>query len=200
MQIAGRKIDDFKIDRKGITPPLPTVLRLVPLLLYCSIAVTISLCSVYFVQFRQSVQKRDQHKANTLKVAAEAQTSRNERTALEVQIKIATDIESWVAGSRPLQPLIIEIARSMGSRSTIVDLHLDRDANAPAQLKLDIKLGTDSTKQLDFTLDKIAAQKYRAFSPRQTLGRSELDYSATLVWQNPSVRALQTPPPSAPNE
>lgn len=193
MQITGRKIDDFKTDRKGIAPPLPVVLRLVPVMLYCSIAVTIILSLVYLIQYRQSVKKRDAHNATVVSLNAQTQEARNQRTALEAQIKIATDIESWVAGSRPLQPLIVEIANSMGTRSTIVDLRLDRDANAPAQLKLAIKLGTDSTKQLDFTLEKIAGQKYRAFSPQQTLGRSELDYSATLVWQNSNQRVLQPP-------
>ena len=197
MQISGRKIDDFKFDRKGISPPLPILLRLVPLLFYCSIGVAIILSSIYFIQLRLAVQKRDAHIAQAAALAAETQSTQNKRTALEAQAKIATDIESWVSGSRPLQPLIVEIARSMGSRSSIVDLKLDRDPASPAQLKLAIKLGTDSTKQLDFTLEKIAGQKYRAFSPQQTLGRSELDYSATLVWQDPSGRSAQ---PSPPNE
>ena len=197
MQITGRKIDDFKTDRKGIAPPLPLVLRLVPILFYCSIAVTIIMSLIYLTQYRQAVKKRDVHNATVVSVTAQTQESRNQRTALEAQIRIATDIEAWVAGTRPLQPLIVDIANSMGPKSTIVDLRLDRDPNAPAQLKLAIKLGTDSTKQLDFTLEKIAGQKYRAFSPQQTLGHSELDYSATLVWQNPTQRVLQPP---APNE
>jgi len=197
MQISGRKIDDFKFDRKGITPPLPILLRLVPLLFYCSIAVTIILSVIYLIEYRLSVQKRDSHTAQAESLAAETQEALKHCTGLESQIKIATDIESWVSGSRPLQPLIVEIARSMGPRATIVDLRLDRDPNAPAQLKLAIKLGTDSTKQLDFTLEKIAGQKYRAFSPQQTLGRNELDYIATLVWQDPSARSVQ---PSPPNE
>jgi hypothetical protein len=80
-----------------------------------------------------------------------------------------------------LQPLIVEIARSMAPHSSIIDLRLDRDGDAPAQLKFSIKLGTDSTKQLDTTLEKIARLDYRTFSPQQSLGRGELDYRATLV-------------------
>ncbi len=197
MQIAGRKIDDLKFDRKGISPPLPILFRLVPLLFYCSIAVTVILSSIYFIQFRLAVQKRDGHKAQTVTLGRDTQATRNERTALEAQIKIATDIEAWVTGSRPLQTLIVEIGRSMSQRSSIVDLKLARDAEAPAQLKMAIKLGTESTKQLDFTLEKIAGQKYRAFSPQQTLGRNELDYNATLVWQDPLTRPDQ---PTAPTQ
>lgn len=188
MQIAERQIDDFKSDRKDITPPLPVVLRLVPLLFYCSIAVAIILSSIFFIQFRLAVQKRDAHKAQTASIAAQTQDARNQRTALEAQIKKASDIQNWVASSRPIQPLLVEIIRSMGPRASIVDLRVDREIENPAQIKLGLKLATDSTKQLDLTMEKIYTLNYRAFSPTQTLGRGELDYKATLVHQDPLRR------------
>ena len=184
MQVTERKIDDFKSERKDIAPPLPVVLRLVPLLFYCSIAVVLILSSIFFLQFRLAIQKRDNHKAQTASLAAQTQESRNQRTALETQIKKATDIQSWVSGSRPIQPLLVEIARSMGPRASIVDLRLDRSPENPTQLKLGLTMGTDSTKQIDLTMEKITAMHYRAFSPTQTLGRGELDYKATLVHQD----------------
>ena len=185
MQIIGHQIDDFKNERKDIAPALPMVLRLVPLLFYCSIAVAIILSSLFAIQFQIAVQKRDNHKAQTASLGTQTQGARNERAALEAQIKKATDIQSWVASSRPLQPLLVEIARSMGPRSSILDLRLDREPDNPSQIKMSLSMGTDSTKQLDITMEKIAALNYRAFSPTQTLGRGELDYKATLVRQDP---------------
>ncbi|MEI6491157.1 MAG: hypothetical protein WCO94_01320 [Verrucomicrobiota bacterium] len=185
MQITERKIDDFKSDRKDIAPPLPVVLRLVPLLFYCSIAVAVILSSVFAIQFQMAVQKRDSHKASTDSLSSQTQDARNERAALESQIKKATDTQSWVASSRPLQPLLVEITRSMGPRSSIVDLRLDRETDNPSQIKMGLRMNADSTKQLDLTVEKIAGLNYRAFSPTQTLGRGELDYKATLVHQDP---------------
>ncbi len=185
MQITERQIDDFKTDRKDIAPPLPVVLRLVPLLFYCSIAVAVILSSIFAIQFQLAVQKRDGHKSQSATLATQTQDARTQRAALESQIKKATDIQSWVASSRPVQPLLVEITRSMGPRSSIVDLRLDRDLENPAQIKMGLRMGTDSTKQLDLTVEKIAALNYRAFSPTQTLGRGELDYKATLVHQDP---------------
>ena len=184
MLITEREIDDFKSDRKDITPPLPVVLRLVPLLFYCSIAGAVILSSIFAIQFQLAVQKRDNHKARTAALGSETQDARNQRAALEAQIKKATDIQSWVASSRPIQPLIVEITRSMAPRSSIVDLRLDRETDNPSQIKMSLSMGTDSTKQLDLTVEKIAALNYRAFSPTQTLGRGELDYKATLVHQD----------------
>lgn len=185
MQITEREIDDFKNDRKDITPPLPVVLRLVPLLFYCSIAVAVILSSIFFIQFRMALQKRDNHKAQTGSLAAQTQEARNQRAALESQIKRATDIQAWVASSRPVQPLLVGIIRSMGPQSSIVDLRLDREAENPTQIKMGLKMGTDSTKQLDMTMERISSLNYRAFSPTQTLGRGELDYKATLLLQDP---------------
>ncbi|MEI6278857.1 MAG: hypothetical protein WCQ16_05665 [Verrucomicrobiae bacterium] len=194
MQIADRHIDDFKNDRKDITPPLPMVLRLVPILFYCSIAVTVILSSIFFLQFRLAIQKRDGHKGQTVSLSAQTQESRNQRAALEAQIKKATDIQSWVDSSRPLQPLLVEITRSMSPRSSIADLRLDRSPDDPAQIRLAMKIGTDSTKQLDLTMEKIALLDYRAFSPTRELGRGELDYRATLVRRNMQQPSEEQPP------
>lgn len=193
MQISERQIDDFKSDRKDIAPPLPDILRLVPLLFYCSIAVAIILSSIYAIQFQMAVQKRDAHKSQTTTLATQTQEARTQRTALEAQIKKATDIQNWVASSRPIQPLLVEITRSMGPRSAIVDLRLDRDQDNPAQIKMGLRMGTDSTKQLDLTVEKISELNYRAFSPTQTLGRGELDYKATLVRQDPLRQNEEVP-------
>jgi len=193
MQISGRFIDDFKTDRKGITPPLPAVLRLVPIGFYCAIAVAILLSAVFLLQYRIATQKRDGHRAQAGTLATQTANTLSERTALEVQIKKAINLQTWVSGSRPLQPLVVEISRSMGPKANILDLSLVRDEKAPAQVALSLKIGTDSVRQLDTTLEKIASQQYRAFSPTQTLGQGELDYRATLVRQGPKQTSPADP-------
>ena len=185
MQITERQIDDFKSDRKDIMPPLPMVLRLVPLMFYCSIAVAVILSSIFAIQFQLAVQKRDSYKSSTASLVTQTQDVKSQRTSLEAQIKKATDIQNWVASSRPLQPLLVEIIRSMGPRSSIVDLRLDRETENPSQIKMSLSMNADSTKQLDLTIEKIAILNYRAFSPTQTLGRGILDYKATLMYQDP---------------
>ncbi|MEI6032695.1 MAG: hypothetical protein WCS65_00260 [Verrucomicrobiae bacterium] len=197
MQITDRHIDDFKSDRKGITPPLPMVLRLVPILFYGSIAIAVILSSLFFLQFRLAIQKRDGHKAQASALNAERDESKTQRTALEAQIKRATDIQNWVESSRPLQPLVVEIARSMAQKSSIADLQLERMPDDPSQIRLGIKIGTDSTKQLDLTMEKIALLDYRAFSPTREFGRGELDYKAILVRRS-SKQAAEEQPPTAP--
>ena len=183
MLINETRIDDFKTDRKDITPPLPVILRLVPLLFYCSIGLAIALSLVFLSQIRAASTKRDNSHAQEASLKVQTQETQNQRTALEAQIKKANAVENWITSSRPLQPLVVDIARSMGPKSSILDLRLDRIPELPSQLRLSLKLATDTTKQLDTTMEAIAKHKYRSFSPVQSLGRGELDYRATLVRQ-----------------
>ena len=92
----------------------------------------------------------------------------------------------------PLQPLVVGIVRSMAPNSSIVELNLERDAETPSQLKLGLRLNTDSDKQLENTLEVIRKMNYREFSPTQTRVRGDLDYRASLLWQNPHTKK-QTP-------
>lgn len=197
MQITDRQIDDFKTDRKDIAPPLPVVLRLVPILFYCSIAVTVIFCTIFFLQYRLAIYKRDNHRMQAAALEAQTQQSRNERSALEAQIKKATDIQSWVAGSRPLQPLVVEIARSMGPKASILNLQLDRSTDDPSQVRMNLRVGTDTTKQIDQTMERIGALDFRAFSPTRELGRGELSYKATLV-RRTEQPASETAPAGTP--
>ena len=88
----------------------------------------------------------------------------------------------------PLQPLVVAIVRSMAANSSIVELNLERDAETPSQLRLGLRLNTDSDKQLEDTLEVIRDMHYREFSPTQTRVRGDLDYKASMLWQNPYTK------------
>jgi len=183
MQISGKAIDDFKTDRKGVSPPLPAYLRIVPILFYLSILASIMLNGIFIIRYGQAGRGLEEATARNRQIQTDLQATKDQRKDLEDQAKRASDIVSWVDAARPLQPLIVEIARSVGVDSTIAELRLDRDAENPVQIRLSLRLGSDTTKQLDLTLAKIADQQFRSFSPQQTVANGEIEYKATLMWQ-----------------
>lgn len=191
MQIDARDIDDFKTERKDVVPPLAPIFRLVPFLFYGSLLALAVVGAMSFLKMRAESQKRDQLNADVTSLNAEIEQTKAQRAALESEIRKATDMEAWVLGSMPIQPLVVAIARSMETRSSIVDLTIERDADNPAQLKLALRLNTDSDKQLEKTLDVIRSMNYREFSPTQTMVRGDLDYRATLIWTDPNRGARQ---------
>lgn len=193
MQLAGKFVDDFKTDRKGISPPLPIYLRLLPIVFYLTIFASILLNGLFVVRYSQAIQEREEASKRDQAVQAELAATSKQRSELEGQAKKASDIGSWVEGSRPLQPLVVEIARSIEPGASIEELRLDRDANNPEQIRLSMHLGSDSPGQLDLTLARIADQKFRMFSPQQTLVKGDINYKATMLWQDPA--RSQTPVP-----
>jgi cell division protein FtsB len=185
MQIVADQIDDLKTDRKDIMPALPMVFRIVPILFYGALAFLVVIGSLAFWNMRVASQKRDAIKQRITSLQTEIATTKADRAALEVKIREATDLEAWVLASMPLQPLIVAIVRSMDPQSSIVDLKLERDTETPSQLRLGLRLNTNSDQQLEDTLEVIRRMNYREFSPTQTRVRGDLDYRASLLWQNP---------------
>jgi hypothetical protein len=157
----------------------------VPILFYGAFAFLVVIGSLAFWNMRVATQKRDAIKQRITSLQTEIATTKADRAALEVKIREATDLEAWVLASMPLQPLIVAIVRSMDPQSSIVDLKLERDTETPSQLRLGLRLNTNSDQQLEDTLEVIRRMNYREFSPTQTRVRGDLDYRASLLWQNP---------------
>lgn len=192
MIIFGREVDDFKMERKGILPPLPMIFRLVPILFYGSLLFLVVVGSVAFFHKRAAETRRDAVQRNVSELKGKIEQHKAERAALEARIREATDLELWVLASMPLQPLVVNIIRSMGAQSSIVSLSIERDAETPSQLRMNLRMNADSDEQLERSLQVIRSMDYREFSPTQTRVRGDLDYRASLLWQNPHTR-LQTP-------
>lgn len=185
MKLESRVIDDMKTERAEIAPPLPATFRLVPLGFFLSVAGTIILCGFFAWQLHEASASRDAWKAQTEETKQAHRATRAERRQLEEQAKRASDILAWVESSRGLQPLIVDIARSMEPESSLTQLSLVRDGNNATQVRLALRMNSQGLAQLDQTLESIFRKNYRAYSPQQTLARGEVDYQATLIWQDP---------------
>jgi hypothetical protein len=185
MLIAETQIDDFKTERKDVAPPLPAIMRLVPLLFYLSLLFLVVVGTVASLHAKFSSDQRTAVTARIDSLKKEIEATKARRSALEGEISEAMDLEAWVLASMPLQPLVVAVIRSMGPQSEIVDFTLERDAETPSQLRLGLKLNTASDKQLEKTLDVIRDMNYREFNPTQTRSQGNLDYRASLLWQDP---------------
>jgi hypothetical protein len=183
MLIAASQIDDFKTDRKDIASPLPLPFRLVPILFYLSIVFTIVVGSLALWHAKVAADLRDATLARIAEVRASIEANKASRGALEARIREAMDLEKWVLASKPLQPLVIAIIRSMGPESNIVELRIERDTVTPSQLRIGLRMNTASDRQLEETLKVIRDLNYREVSPTQSRSQGELNYQATLVWQ-----------------
>lgn len=192
MLINDSLIDDFKTERKDIAPPLPMIMRLVPLLFYLSLLFLVVVGSLASMHAKFSSDHRNSLLGRIEELKKEIEGVKAEKGALEAEIREATDLEAWVLASIPIQPLVVAVIRSMGPQSEIVDFSLERDAETPSQLRIGLKLNTASDKQIEQTLEVIRGLNYREFNPTQTRVQGNLDYKASLLWQDPES-GRQTP-------
>jgi len=181
MLIDARKIDDFKTERKDLLPPLPMIFRLVPLLFYLSIVFFAVVGSVALWHARAASERHQALLAESAALQQQIQQNKQSRDQLDVRTLEAMDLENWVLGSMPIQPLVVEIVRSVTGNSSIVSLTVERDPETPSQLKLDLVLQADSEKQLDATLAAVKRLNYRVLSPTQSMEKENLKYRATLT-------------------
>ncbi len=200
-------VHDLKSERPDVSPPLPASLRLVPILFYVTV-VGIGLLTLFLLT-RINAAHTDlaYWKEEAEKGKGQLQQVQALRTSLDGSARRAAEVVSWVDGSRPMHPLILTITRSISPSSTIEELVLERNPEAPSQLKIAMKLNTGGPRQLNKTLDLITAMNYRPYSAQQEQEEGAIDYSATLLWQRPGRTETPAaeptppgaiPPPSAP--
>lgn len=185
MLIEPRVIDDLKTTRVDIIPPLPAILRLVPLLFYALLIGCAILVGLFSLQLQQVTASRDAWAAQDRKFQRDISTAKAERGALENQTKRASDLMAWVETTRPIQPVVVGLTRVIGPDSSIQEISFSRSAENQNLLRFGIKLSGTSTAPLDSVLEHLGELGYRSYSPEQKLARGQIDYSATLLWQQP---------------
>jgi hypothetical protein len=190
-------VDDFKTERKNITPPLPSVLRLVPILFYTSVLALVILVSVFLLQLKFANDSIATYKAGLADVAGQMAQLGTERKKVEDRILRATDVQRWVEGSMPVQPLVVSIARSIGKDANLGDLNLQREVESPENMKIGMRVGTTSASQIEKTTDAISKENFRIVQPEQTLTEGEINYQATIVPSRVPTPAA-TPAPTTP--
>ena len=191
MLIQRHIIDDFKTDRKDILPPLPTILRLVPLLFYCSIAVAVILASLFWLDLQVARERLAQHERAVADADVQLQRVKGDKGRLEGLILRANSTEKWVSASQPIQPLAVAIARSIQKGSTLVELQLARKDGQAGQIQLSLRLATSDPRQIDRTINAISSEGYRFISPQQSVSNGVFEYKSTLIWQNARPEAIE---------
>lgn len=193
MMIEARVIDDLKTGRVDVVPPLPLLLRLVPLLFYALLVGCAILVLLFSLQLGQVTGSRDAWVDQDRRFQKDIATAKSERAVLEGQTKRASDLMGWVETTRSLQPVVVGLVRAVGPDASIQEISFSRSAENPNLLSFGIKLSGTSTAPLDLVLEHLAELGYRTYSPEQKLARGQIDYSATLLWQEPGSSPAEAP-------
>ncbi|MCX7712710.1 MAG: hypothetical protein N2035_03450 [Chthoniobacterales bacterium] len=197
MRIEPQILDDFKTDRAEIAPPLPQAARLIPILFYICVAASLILFIIFTINLTNATRQRDQFRAKTQQAQSELNTLRNERASLEAKAKRATDLQLWTECTRPIQPLIVAIARSLERDASIAELYFSRNSASQQNLDFRIRLNSTSQTQLDKVINRLLEMRYRAYSPEQKYVRGQIEFQATLIYQQKELLREEEQTPTA---
>lgn len=193
MLISRENLHDLKTERNDILPPLPMILRLVPILFYLSAFGAVVLIALTFLQIGHSSGQLEAVSQETARTKTKIAETKTARTELEARTKHAVDLLQWVEGSVGVQSLTVEISRSMAPKSAINELSLSRDEKNNSQLQFALKLQTADSGQLERTIEAIRKTSFRPFSAKQSQEGNRISYEATLIRENPAVAVSTSP-------
>jgi hypothetical protein len=183
-------LDDLKTERPDITPPLPAIFRMIPLLFFLSFIGCILLVGLFAFRLKEVTSSRDQYLAAEKASRNDLQQTRSQVQALEGRAKRASDLQNWTESARPIQPVLVDLGRSIGEDTALTELRLTRNQDNPNQLRIGVRMNTTSMDDLDRLLVSLQKFGYRPYSPEQKFTRGEIDYQAMLIWQNPNLEPV----------
>ncbi len=192
MLISPQTIHDLKTDRADILPPLPHVMRLIPVAFYLVTLAALALLAATVIQIRTKSVTLETVRAETVNTNQQIEETRAARSALEGRAKRAADILTWVEGSNAIQPLTVAIGRSVGARAGVTELLLSRSEKSSQQIQIAMKLQGADAAQIEPIIDAIQRSDFRPFSAKQSQEGNKVNYEATLIRQTGQTTVIET--------
>ena len=174
---------DLKTERPDISPGLPDVLKLLPVVFYLALLGSGYLAFTYIMDYGKLSDEKKEWLEVTTDQEQLQETLAQETAAVEGENDRAADVVKWIDGARGIQPLGVAIARSAHLDSTIAEVSFERNPEIPSQILFTLVLNDGEADHLDATLSSISDLQYKPYSVNQVKKGSELDYQATLIWQ-----------------
>ena len=174
---------DLKSERPDISPGLPDVLKILPVIFYLALIGSGYLSVQYILDHRSLSDEKQEWLDYQADQEQLKETLTQETSAVMAENQRAGDVVKWIEGARGIQPLGVAIARSAHDDSTIAEISFERNPEIPSQILFSLILNDGKAEHLDPTLASISDLKYKPYSVQQVKNGSEMDYQATLIYQ-----------------
>ena len=178
-------IVDLKTERSDVGQPLPSALRLLPVIFFAGILGTISFTAYAFWQIK--IAEKKEAEAQTAEAAQKAEITRltADEAAIEKEVKNATEAREWLLGTNQLQKLTKIICESMTPESTIAQLTLARRDEMASQVEMALTMNSaHGQQQVDQLRTAVSnALGYHSYSDNinNKGGKTEVTYDCTWI-------------------
>ena len=177
---------DLKPDRPDLTPPLPAVLMLLPVLFYLSAVGSLGFGALCLMKIKQA--QADEQRENDGEQAA----TRIKTTLLAEQKVIddthskAKEVESWMKSTQPLMEIVAAVVNSVQKGNTLSSLRLSRSPDKADHVDMRVEINSGGTPQQQETVQALIKASYQTFrddivSPDKSDRNGAVTYTTTLV-------------------
>ena len=177
---------DLKPDRPDLTPPLPAVLMLLPVLFYLSAVGSLGFGALCLMKIKQA--QADEQRENDGEQAA----TRIKTTLLAEQKVIddthskAKEVEAWMKSTQPLMEIVAAVVNSVQKGNTLSSLRLSRSPDKADHVDMRVEINSGGTTQQQETVQALIKASYQTFrddivSPDKSDRNGAVTYTTTLV-------------------
>ena len=177
---------DLKTERTDVAPPLPAVASALPIAFYLGCVAAVGLNVMFWLNTKKAKEQEEGFAQDTATEVRLRGESVAKVEALKKEEKRANDVLTWVEGARSFQPVIINIAKIIEPKASIVELALTRGVSDSKQISMTVKLEglTNDRSQIESIEESLLSMGYRTYGGKRTRGKGKgsLTYEATLMW------------------
>jgi hypothetical protein len=179
-------LHDLKNERPDLTPPLPSVMALLPFLFYAAVAGSTGLGALSVIKTKQAMaaeedanfrEQQEQSRTGLIQTGLAAITEEQNR---------AKEVETWIQSTRPMMSMITAVINSVKTGNTLTSLRLSRTPENPQHVEMTLLINNGGSTQVEETRNALSREGYQAFKEdTKTADRTnrlgDVTYSAVFV-------------------
>jgi hypothetical protein len=177
---------DLKPERPDLTPPLPAVMMVVPVLFYLSSVASIGLGALFTIKARQAKAQEQQELAATQDEQRKTGETRSEFQIIEQTNNKAKEVISWMESTQPLMDVVSAVVNSVKQGNTLSALRLSRNSENSGHVDMSVEINTGGNTQQQEIVQALIKAGFQTFKDNLNSGekgdqKGAVTYTATLV-------------------
>lgn len=179
-------LPDLKNERPDLTPPLPAIMALLPVLFYLAVLGSVGLGALSIIATKKAIAAEEAALAREQEENAQLSMIQTELAGITDEQNRAKEVEAWVASTTPLMTMITSVINSVKTGNTLTSLRLSRTLENPEHVEMMLLINNGGSAQAEETRNALSKEGYQAFKEdTKTAERSnrlgDVTYSAVFV-------------------
>jgi hypothetical protein len=177
---------DLKPERSDLTPPLPALMMLVPVLFYLSGVAAIGLGALFTIHTRKAQAEEQRELEAEQQERRQIATLQTEQKVIDETSAKATEVVTWMDSTQPMMDVVAAIVSSVSAGHNLSSLRISRASDNPRHMEMRVEINSGGNKQQQEIVQSLIKAGFQTFrdellSPDKNDRNGAVTYTATLV-------------------